>query len=229
MTITMTTHSRIFFVRSFKCLPSRATGPELKDWGHATPSKNPSPAGKPQNRAPEKANGRQIAGRSCWRADRYELEVGALGLFDAARRVWFQDIPAQCQTTPRGPATSTIAPHGTLRTTAKVSARPRPPTESRPPRGPARHDTRRDRRSEARPPRSRTHQGEVPGRGTRCARHRARRTSHCDRERPRATHRPYGPLLQTPKRQARNCDPRRIKSRIHWPIYSHGARIARRE
>ena len=29
----MTTHSRIFFVKSFKGLPSRATGPELKDWG----------------------------------------------------------------------------------------------------------------------------------------------------------------------------------------------------
>src|SRR5438045_9343534 len=99
MTITMTTHSRIFLVRSFKCLPSRATGPELKDWGHATPSKTPSPAGKPQNRAPENATDRRITSWNCWRAGRRVVEAGARERFDAALGVWSQDFRMHCQTT----------------------------------------------------------------------------------------------------------------------------------
>src|SRR4030095_4003073 len=53
----ITTQSRMFFVKSFKGLPSLRRMPGMQDWGHATTSENPSPAGKAQNCGPVRHSG----------------------------------------------------------------------------------------------------------------------------------------------------------------------------
>src|SRR3954470_13445261 len=96
MTITITTQSRMFFVKSFKGLPSRGDQPGMQDWGHATPSENHSPAGKAQNCRP-----RCIANVIAATWDR----------FDEAEEVWFQ-----------GSGNLYNGAHGSIGTSAQVSA-----------------------------------------------------------------------------------------------------------